>query len=140
LRKVAGTEALARVRQLRREMTPAEKLLWGRLRGRRLEGFKFRSQVWLGTFIADFFCWEAKLVVEVDGAQHAERRGYDAARTRRLERDGYMVLRFWNNEVLQDLVAVLAAIRTELLSRVPSPSHPAAQGGPLPLPEGERGA
>lgn len=138
MRKAAGTEALARVRQLRRDMTLAEKLLWSRLRDRRLEGFKFRSQVWLGSFIADFYCWEAKLIVEVDGAQHAERIGYDLVRTRRLAREGYEVLRFWNNEVLQDLDSVVTFIRAELLERVPSPSRPAAQAGALPLPEGER--
>jgi very-short-patch-repair endonuclease len=140
VRKIDGTEALARVRQLRREMTPAEDLLWGRLRSRRLEGFKFRSQVWLGPFIADFFCWEAKLIVEVDGAQHADRVGYDSARSEQLAGQGYKVLRFWNNEVLGDLEVVLAKIRTELLARVPSPSRPAAQAGPLPLPERERGS
>jgi len=138
VKKAASTEALARVRQLRRDMTPAEKMLWSGLRGRRLEGFKFRSQVWLGSFIADFFCWEAKLVVEVDGAQHVEHAGYDLARTRRLARDGYEVLRFWNNDVLQDLDTVLTIVRAELLERVPSPSRPAAQAGALPLPEGER--
>jgi very-short-patch-repair endonuclease len=139
VRKIDGTEALARVRQLRREMTPAEKLLWSRLRNRRLDGFKFRSQVWLGFFIADFYCWEANLVVEVDGSQHAGRIGHDRARSEQLGRHGYKVLRFWNNQVLGDLEAVLAAIRAELLARVPSPSRPAAQAGPLPLPERERG-
>jgi very-short-patch-repair endonuclease len=140
VRKVDGTEALARVRQLRREMTPAEKLLWSRLRNLRLDGFKFRSQVWLGHFIADFYCWEARLVVEVDGSQHSDRAGYDSARTAKLAGEGYRVLRFWNNEVLGDLDAVLDAIRAELLARVPSPSRPAAQAGPLPLPERERGS
>lgn len=139
MRKVDGTEALARVRQLRREMTPAEKLLWSRLRNRRLDGFKFKSQVWLGPFIADFCCWEAQLIVEVDGSQHAEQIGYDHARSAHLDKSGYFVLRFWNNEVLANLDSVLTAIRAELLSRVPSPSRPASQGGPLPLPEGERG-
>jgi very-short-patch-repair endonuclease len=140
VRKGDGTEALARVRQLRRDMTPAEALLWSRLRSRRLIGSKFRSQVWLGPFIADFYCWEARLIVEVDGSQHADRIGYDSARSEQLARQGYKVLRFWNNEVLGDLEAVLAAIRVELLARVPSPSRPAAQVGPLPLPERERGS
>jgi len=139
VRKIDGTEALARVRQLHREMTPAEKLLWSRLRNRRLDGFKFRSQVWLGFFIADFFCWEAKLVVEVDGSQHADRIGHDRARSEQLGRQGYKILRFWNNQVLGELEAVLAAIRVQLQARVPSPSRPAAQAGPLPLPERERG-
>jgi very-short-patch-repair endonuclease len=140
VRKIDGTEALARVRQLRREMTPAEKLLWSRLRSRRLDGFKFRSQVWLGAFIADFYCWEAKLIVEVDGSQHADRIGYDSARSQKPAGQGYQVLRFWNNQVLGELEAVLAAIRVELLACVPSPSRPAAQARPLPLPERERGS
>jgi very-short-patch-repair endonuclease len=121
-------------------MTPAEELLWSRLRNRRLDGFKFRSQVWLGHFIADFYCWEAKLIVEVDGSQHADRVGYDSARSEQLAGQGYKVLRFWNNEVLRDLDPVLAAIRSGLLDRVPSPARPAAQDGPLPLPERERGS
>jgi very-short-patch-repair endonuclease len=119
-------------------MTPAEALLWTRLRGRRLAGFKFKRQVGVGPFIADFYCWEAKLIVEVDGAQHAERTRYDIDRTAYLKREGYRVLRFWNNQVIEELESVLIAIRAVLEERVPSPSHPPAAGGPLPLPEGER--
>lgn len=138
MRKVDGTEGLARVRQLRRERTQAEELLWTRLRSRRLEGFKFKSQVWLGPFIADFYSWEAKLIVEVDGSQHSERIRYDQARSEYLAREGFKVIRVWNNEVLGNLDDVLAAIRAELVTRLPSPSHSAAPRGPLPLPEGER--
>jgi very-short-patch-repair endonuclease len=63
MKKRDGTEALVRVRQLRREMTPQECLLWSCLRARRLEGFKFKRQEWMGGYIADFYCWEARLVV-----------------------------------------------------------------------------
>lgn len=137
MRKVAGTEALARVRRLRRQATEAEERLWSRLRGRRLEAFEFRRQVWIGPFIADFLCEEAKLVIELDGSQHGERLKEDEGRSAYLARFGIKVLRFWNHEVLNDIEPVLLALRSALLDRVPSPSHPAAQGGPLPLPRGE---
>jgi very-short-patch-repair endonuclease len=139
MRKADGTEALARARRLRRDMTPQEALLWSRLRGRRLEGFKFKRQEWVRPYIADFYCWQAKLIVETDGSQHSHQVGYDAARDAYFRSQGHAVLRFWNNEVERDLEAVLTAIRAVLLGRVPSPSRPAAQAGPLPLPEGERG-
>jgi very-short-patch-repair endonuclease len=134
MRKVDGTEALARVRQLRRASTEAENLLWSRLRGRRYEACKFRRQVWIGPFVVDFLCQEAKLVIELDGAQHSEAVAYDEARSRFLAQEGFKVLRFWNNGVATDLDSVLAAIRVELLRRVPSPSHSASPRGPLPLP------
>lgn len=139
MRQADGTEALARVRTLRRNATETETLLWSRLRNRQLEGFKFRHQVWLGPFIADFYCKEAKLIIEVDGSQHSERAKYDHRRSEYLAQQGNRILRFWNNEVLENLDGVLIAIRAELLSRVPSPSRPAAQAGPLPLPGRERG-
>jgi very-short-patch-repair endonuclease len=118
-------------------MTEAEKLLWSVLRNRRLEGFKFRRQDWIGPFVADFVCWQARLIVEVDGSQHADEVEYDAGRDEYLAGEGFKVLRFWNNEVTGDLEAVLTAIRAHLLERVPSPSRAAAPRGPLPLPEGE---
>jgi very-short-patch-repair endonuclease len=130
---------LDRARRLRREMTPQERLLWQGLRGRRLEGYKFRRQMWLDGFIADFACPEARLVVEADGSQHAANRDYDANREAALARLGWRTLRYWNNEINEDLEAVLNAIRAALpLS--PSPSHQAAPDGPLPLPKWERGS
>jgi very-short-patch-repair endonuclease len=138
MRKAAGTEALERARRLRRDMTPAEEKLWSRLRGRRLDGFKFRRNEWVGPFIADFYCWKAKLIIEVDGSGHQQRKGYDSARDRWLQDRGLRVLRFWNNQVLAELDSVLEAIRAALLERVPSPSHRALRGGSLPLPERER--
>jgi very-short-patch-repair endonuclease len=135
MRKVDGTEALARVRELRRTATPAEEKLWAEVRDRRLGGFKFRFQTWVGPFIADFLCKQARLIVEVDGSQHADQVAEDAARSAWLDRNGYRVLRVWNNEVLQDIEPVLAAIRAGALRPVPSPSQPSA--GPLPLPSGE---
>jgi len=139
MRKADGSEALARIRQMRRDMTPAEALLWSRLRARRLGGYKFKRQEWLGGYVADFYCWEAKLIVEVDGSQHHEQANYDAERDAWLGRRGLKVLRFWNNEVTGQMEAVLERILSVIEGRLPSPSHLPSAGGSLPLPEGERG-
>jgi very-short-patch-repair endonuclease len=137
MRKIDGTEALARVRDLRKFGTEAEKLLWSRLRGRRLEGFKFRRQVWIGPFIVDFLCVEARLVVEADGSQHGENAEYDIRRSEIFAEKGYRVIRFWNNEVAGNVEGVLSAIRAALLEGVPSPSQAFGLGPSLSL--GERG-
>ena len=101
-------------RQLRQNMTPAERIIWKHLRGKRLGGRKFRRQQPFGGYILDFVCLEAKLVIEIDGGQHAGQIDYDEQRTRYLETAGFTVLRFWNNEVLQQTNAVLAAIWQKL--------------------------
>jgi very-short-patch-repair endonuclease len=95
-------------------MTDPERLLWGRLRRRQLGALRFRRQFPLGPYIADFFCLRARLVVELDGSQHAERAVEDAARTRWLESQGFKVIRFWNQEVLQNLEGVLETIASHL--------------------------
>ncbi|MBE7471163.1 MAG: DUF559 domain-containing protein [Anaerolineales bacterium] len=123
----------ARARELRRNATDAEKLLWQLLRNRQLAGAKFRRQYPLGGFILDFYCHEARLALELDGSQHAqpEQAQYDAARTQALTAEGIRVLRFWNNEVLQQTESVLEAIWEAVANQVRSPS-------PLtPLPKGE---
>src|SRR5436190_4896001 len=100
---------LARARTLRREMTEAERVLWNGLR----ECFRpvyFRHQVPFGPYYADFASHGARLAIEVDGGQHCEALDYDAARTKFLEGEGYRVLRFWNNEVLENLDGVLTVI------------------------------
>ena len=99
---------------MRRDPTDAEKLLWLRLRNRQLAGYKFRRQVWLGPYIVDFACWERKLIVELDGGQHVAAASYDEARTQWLEHRGYRVVRFWNNEVLLEIDAVLEAVLDNL--------------------------
>ena len=101
---------LARVRQLRREQTPAEALLWEHLRNRRLKGLKFRRQHPVGRFVADFYCAQHRLIVELDGAVHRMQGEYDALRTEELERDGYRVIRFTDNQVERDLEWVLERI------------------------------
>ena len=111
---------VARSRQLRREATPPERLLWRALR-ERLPAAKFRHQVPLGPYYADFCSHAAKLVVEADGGQHADAQPYDEARTRFITDEGYRVLRFWNNEITDNLDGVLAAIAEAVDS--PSPSQ-----------------
>jgi DNA (cytosine-5-)-methyltransferase len=110
----ANPQITANGRQLRQNMTLAEQRLWQHLRGKRLAGYKFRRQQPLGTYILDFVCLEAKLVIEIDGGQHAEQTTYDAQRSHYLQQHGLTVLRFWNNEVLQQTEAVLTAILYKL--------------------------
>jgi very-short-patch-repair endonuclease len=95
-------------RRLRREATHAERRLWYYLRNRRLGGFKFRQQETIGPFIADFLCVKCRLIVEADGGQHGPEK--DDARTAYLNRLGWHVLRFWNNDILQSTDEVLAVI------------------------------
>ena len=111
-RRIRGTSQRIqkRARELRKEMTPAERILWGQLRNRQLEGLKFRRQHPLGRFIVDFCCAEHRLIVEVDGAVHRGQQDRDEARTKVLREYGYEVLRFSNEAVLGDVDAVLEAI------------------------------
>ena len=95
-------------RRLRREATDAERRLWSHLRNRRLGGFKFKQQETIGPFIADFACVECRLIVEADGGQHAPEG--DARRTEQLEKVGWTILRFWNNDILQNTDGVLEII------------------------------
>jgi len=114
-------------RSLRSNLTDAEQRLWARLRSRQLNGLKFRRQYPVAGYIADFACVEAKVIVELDGGQHAEQARYDGQRTRRIETNGYRVLRFWNNEVLERTDDVLEDILRQALTP-PQPS-PASRGG-----------
>src|SRR5262245_57786686 len=113
-----------RARELRRKMTPAEAILWRHLRGRRFAGFKFRRQHPIAFFYADFACHECKRILEVDGETHLGREQNDAARTDYLNDNGWLVLRFWNTEVYDDLEAVLDATYKTCESRGPLPPHP----------------
>jgi very-short-patch-repair endonuclease len=109
-----GSKRLTPVaRKLRRDMTEAEQRLWYFLRDRRFEGEKFVTQFQIGNYVADFACRSARVAVEVDGGQHSADK--DAARTDAIEKFGYIVLRFWNNDVLQNSDGVLTAIREQLL-------------------------
>jgi very-short-patch-repair endonuclease len=104
---------LGRARTMRHDPSRAEEILWQMLRGRRLGGFKFRRQVPRGCFIADFYCHEAGLVVELDGETHDGRDAEDEVRTQILERDGYQVVRFRNADVFGNVRGVLARIHKE---------------------------
>ena len=110
-----------RARELRRQSTDAERMLWSRLRDRRLRGIKFRRQAQIGQYIVDFLCMERRLIIELDGGHHADQQDSDDARTRALELDGFRVLRFWNDEVLREPDSVLEAILLHLDREPPSP-------------------
>ena len=116
-------------RQLRGTMTDAEQRIWYHLRGSRLLGAKFRRQFPIGPYIADFACLASRLIVEVDGGQHNESL-HDARRDQFLRERGFTVLRFWNNDVLADTDAVLAAICDALaVGPSPQPSPASGRGG-----------
>ena len=103
----------AKARRLRRDSTIPERILWGELRNRKLFGLRFRRQYPIGPFIADFYCTQAQLVVEVDGMSHSGRADADRRRTEFIQRHGLHVLRVTNDDVLDDLDAVLMMIACE---------------------------
>ena len=123
--------AQRRARRLRNKATDSERRLWHHLRNRQLGGYRFRRQVPVAGFIADFACLDARLVIELDGGQHQDRRIYDERRDRRIEACGYRVLRFWDNQVLQETVAVLEVILLALRRKRTSVSCPLPDPPPL---------
>lgn len=96
-------DILTKAKALRKNSTDIEKILWQKLRNRQLNGYKFKRQVPIGSYIVDFVCTAAKLIIEVDGGQHSEQIDYDAKRTKFLESKNFTVVRFWNNEVLTNI-------------------------------------
>jgi very-short-patch-repair endonuclease len=136
----AVTPATARARNLRQSSTRAETKLWRLLRARQFEHAKFRRQVSIGTYFADFLSYELKLVIEVDGGQHAD-SGSDQRRDAWLVANGYPVLRFWNNDVLGNIdgVAELLSIAIAEAKLAPSPRRPARRGGATTLSREGRG-
>jgi very-short-patch-repair endonuclease len=136
-------------RRLRRDQTDAERVIWFRLRDRRLNGLKFKRQVPIDKYVVDFCCAEARLIIELDGGQHATRD--ETNRTAILEALGYVVLRFWNNDVLSNTDGVLEEVLSAINHRAQEPPHHSRRfasaffdtknGGrrpPTPLPSGER--
>jgi very-short-patch-repair endonuclease len=111
-------------RGLRRRQTDAERRIWARLRDRRLLDAKFARQVLIGSYIVDFCCREQKLIVELDGGQHAAHADYDAGRTALLQALGYRVIRFWDNDALSNTNGVIQRI-AEALSATAAPLTPA---------------
>ncbi|HKW55653.1 MAG TPA: DUF559 domain-containing protein [Stellaceae bacterium] len=107
-------------RRLRRDMTEAEKTMWRLLRSRQLAGFKFRRQQPIRRYIVDFVCFSHSLIVEIDGGQHADSES-DEVRSRFLAREGLRILRFWNNEVLDNRDGVCTRILEALDGRTPHP-------------------
>jgi very-short-patch-repair endonuclease len=99
--------------KLRKESTPAERKLWSRIRNDQL-GFTFRRQHAIGNYIPDFCSPQAKLIIELDGSQHLEQQEYDEERTAYLKSKGYQVLRFWNNDVMNNLESVLTVVWSTL--------------------------
>ena len=99
-----------RAKKLRQNMSEAETRLWHHLRAGRLNGYKFRRQQPMGSYIADFVCVNPKLIIEADGGQHVEQAAYDVERSRYLQLQGFTVLRFWNHQILQQTDDVLAEI------------------------------
>ncbi|WP_347264866.1 endonuclease domain-containing protein [Nitrobacter sp.] len=126
------TKNIPIARRLRQSQTDAERMLWLRLRDRRLAGWKFKRQVPIDRFVVDFCCADGKLVIELDGGQHSIQVAQDAERTQALSAMGYLVLRFWNNDVLTNIEGVLGEILLTLPKTTPIPPHPD------PLPDGER--
>lgn len=122
------TTLQARARAMRSNPTDAERALWQIVRAKRLAAFKFKRQVPIERYIVDFVCLRERLIVEADGSQHAE-SAYDTARDAWLKAQGFRILRFWNNDILNNPEGVATAVLAALNN--PSP--------PTPLPQGERG-
>jgi len=128
MRPLSTASAQAFARQLRRTTTEAERALWQELRRGKIPGTRFRRQVPIGPYIADFACLKTKLVVELDGSQHADRTVYDDERTAFLNARNFRVLRFWNGQLFGERDAVIETIVWAVLhadwrqERDPSPS------------------
>src|SRR5260221_11883803 len=113
-----------RARRLRGNPTEVEKRMWRRIRKRQLHGHRFRRQVPLGPYVVDFACIELSLIIEVDGGQHSWLEKQDAMRTDWLEAHGWRVVRFWNNDVIENIHGVLERLVIEL-----------GNGGDIPHPD-----
>ena len=119
-------QTLERAKTLRQDQTDAEGLLWHYLRNKQLDGYKFRRQQPIGPYIVDFACMSRKLLIELDGGQHAEQHNFDKKRDDYLRGKGYRILRFWNNEVFQNCMDVLEAVYQALVD--PPPHQPSPDG------------
>jgi very-short-patch-repair endonuclease len=112
-----------RSRELRKNATKAELALWNRIRNRQVAGVRFNFQVPIGPYISDFVARSIRLIIEVDGGQHADAAPYDRARTRFLTSKGYRVIRFWNNDVFENIEGAVETI-ARVLEDMPSPTPP----------------
>jgi very-short-patch-repair endonuclease len=111
----SNSKTRTRAIELRKESTPAEAKLWAYIRNDQL-GVNFRRQHAIGNYIPDFVCAQKKLIIELDGSQHLEQEEYDEERTKYLESQGYRVIRFWNNQIMNDINGVVKAIQFALES------------------------
>src|SRR5690606_2718576 len=130
-----------RAKELRNNPTEVEKKLWQYLRKSQLARYKFRRQQPIGPYIVDFFSSDAGLIIELDGGQHAENIEYDKKRTEFLQAQGYSVLRFWNNNITENIEGVYEAV-LNVLKEAPPPTPSLKGRGESecdPLPQGERG-
>jgi very-short-patch-repair endonuclease len=130
MKKHPADGAHARARTLRQDMTDAERRVWQVLRSHQIKGYKFRRQVPIGRYIADFVCHEPRLIVEIDGGQHDRSSSQEAERSGFLQNQGYRILRFWNNDVLANLDGVHETIADELDRITPTQTLPHQGGGP----------
>jgi very-short-patch-repair endonuclease len=119
-------------RRLRRDMTEAEKAMWRLLRARQLAGYKFRRQEPIGRYIVDFACFSPRVVIEIDGGQHADATAYDERRTQFFLHEGFQILRFWNDEVLENRDGVCARILGVLDGDTPHPPDATRRVPPSP--------
>ncbi|MDD5242173.1 MAG: endonuclease domain-containing protein [Sulfuricella sp.] len=126
----ARLTAIARL--LRKNSTDVERLLWRHLRAGQFGGHKFKRQQPLGCYVVDFVCFEARLIIELDGGQHTDQVEADKIRDQWLNDEGFRVLRFWNNEVLTNLEGVMQCMQSALLPSPPLPSPPPRGGRELP--------
>ncbi len=115
-------------KNLRKQQTFVENIMWGRLRSRQIAGTKFRRQQPIGKYVVDFISFEKKLIVELDGGQHASQRDKDKTRENFLISQGFKVLRFWNNEVLENVEGVMETIRLNCTSHPPLNPLPSWEG------------
>jgi very-short-patch-repair endonuclease len=110
-------DAVKLAQKLRRKQTDVEWLLWQYLRNRQCGGYKFRRQVPIGSYVVDFACIEAKLIIDLDGGQHADSVTQDTDRTKYLESLGYEVIRFWNHEVIENISGIYDSLTLTLSRR-----------------------
>ena len=129
MRQIVSPVKRANAKKMRREPTDAERALWSILRNRQFGDWKFRRQVPIGPYIADFLCYEARLIIEADGGQHAS-SPYDANRDAWLKHEGFAILRFWNNDLLTNAEGVASTILTTL-NTSPSRGEGISDGAPL---------
>lgn len=111
--RIYSKNSLTNAKELRTNQTDCENIFWQKIRAKRLEGIKFRRQVPIGNYIVDFLAFSKKLVIELDGSQHFDNIDYDNKRTEDLKRLGYKVLRFWDNDIINNIDGVLLKILEE---------------------------